>query len=111
VRGADPLFVIELADRAQAQGGAYGGDVASWRMWGRGDMSGMVTKIVECVRNGEVIASYPLSYGKTLGPSAPPSTGALIEEAKKNLINEGIVKPPFDFTEIEFKIWDGRANR
>ena len=50
---------------------------------GRDDMSGMVTKIVECVRNGEVIASYPLSYGKTLGPSAPPSTGALIEEAKK----------------------------
>jgi hypothetical protein len=52
--------------------------VAMWRrrrMWGRGDMSGMVTKIVECVRNGEVIASYPLSYGKTLGPSAPPSTG------------------------------------
>lgn len=57
-------------------------------------MSGMVTKIVECVRNGEVIASYPLSYGKTMGPSAPPSTGVLIQGAKQNLINEGFVKTP-----------------
>ena len=71
-------------------------------------MSGLVTKIVECVRNGEVIAAYPLSYGITLGRSSPPSSGALIEEAKTNLINQGFVKPPFDFSGIEFKIRDGQ---
>jgi hypothetical protein len=68
----------------------------------------VVTKIVDCLRSGEVIASYPLSYGITLGPSSPPSSGALIEESKTNLINQRIVKPPFDFAEIEFKIRDAR---
>ena len=68
-------------------------------------MSGTVTKIVDCVRNGEVIASCPLSYGITLGPSAQPD---LIKEAKESLINQGLVKPSFDFTGIEFKIRDDR---
>jgi hypothetical protein len=68
-------------------------------------MSGTVTKIVDCLRNGEVIASYPLSYGITLGPSAQPD---LIKEARESLVNQGLVKPPFDFTGIEFRIRDGR---
>ncbi len=62
-------------------------------------------KIVDCVRNGEVIASYRLGCGITLGPSTPPD---LIREAKESLINQGLVKPPFDFAGIEFKIRGGR---
>jgi hypothetical protein len=69
-------------------------------------MGSTVLKIVDCVRNGEVIKSYPLSYGKTMGPTSPPD---LIKAAKENLIIEGLVKPPhFDFTGIEFKIRDSR---
>jgi hypothetical protein len=68
-------------------------------------MSGMVRKIVDCLRDGKVIASYSLSYAVTLGPSAPPD---LIKEAKENLIRQGLVNPPFDFTGIEFRIRDGR---
>ena len=70
-------------------------------------MSGLVMKVVDCVRNGEVIASYPLPSPITLGPSSPPSTGELIEIAQRNLIDQGLVKPPFDFTGIEFKIRGG----
>lgn len=51
-------------------------------------MRGVVTKIVDCIRNGEVIASYTLSYGITLGLSAPPSREKLIEDAKRNLIEK-----------------------
>jgi hypothetical protein len=70
--------------------------------------SGMVTKIVDCIRGGQVIASYTFRYAITQGPSSPPSREALIDEAKANLSNELIVKPPFDFSGIEFKIRDGR---
>jgi hypothetical protein len=66
-------------------------------------MSGVVKKIVDCIRNGKVIASYHLAYGITLGPSSPPD---LIAAAKDNLINDGFVKPPFDFTGLEFRIRD-----
>lgn len=68
-------------------------------------MSGVVTKIVDCIRDGTVIASYPLSYGVTLGPSAPPD---LIKEARESLIYQGLVKPPFDFSRISFRIRDNR---
>ena len=67
-------------------------------------MSSVVKKTVDCVRDGKVIASYRLSYGVTIGPSAPPD---LIKEARDTLINQGLVKPPFDFTGISFKIRDG----
>jgi hypothetical protein len=79
--------------------------VASLQYVGVGEMSGTVTKIVDCVRNGEVIASYRLGYGITLGPSTPPD---LIGEAKENLINQGLIKPPFDFEGIKFRIRDDR---
>jgi len=67
-------------------------------------MSGVVKKIVDCVRSGTVIASYPLSYAVTIGPLAPPD---LIKEARESLIIQGLVKPPFDFTGIDFRIRDG----
>jgi len=66
-------------------------------------MSGTVQKIVECIRDGKIIAAYKLGYGLTLGPSAPPD---LIKEAKKSLIMEGHVKPPFDFSGISFRVLD-----
>jgi len=68
-------------------------------------MSGIVRKIVDCLRDGKVIASYPLSYAVTIGPSTPPD---LIKEAKESLIHQGLVKPPFDFTGIEFRVREGR---
>lgn len=67
-------------------------------------MSGMIYKTVDCLRNGELIASYPLSYAITIVPSVPPD---LIEEAKASLIHEGVIKPPFDFSGMAFRIRDG----
>ncbi len=61
-------------------------------------------KIVDCIRNGQVIASYKLGYETTIGPSATPD---LIATAKENLINEELVKPPFDWSGIDFKIRSG----
>ena len=68
-------------------------------------MTGTIRKIVECVRDsdGQVFASYPLSYRLTLGPSAPPD---MIKEAKDCLISDGFVNPPFDFRGISFRIRD-----
>jgi hypothetical protein len=57
---------------------------------------------VDCVRDEQVIASYPFGYGETLGPSIPPSRQSLIAEAKTNLTNQAIAYPLY--TGIEFKV-------
>ena len=54
------------------------------------------------VLGGELIAAYPLSYAKTLAPSLPPTRESLIEEAKMNLSNERLARPPFE--DIRFQI-------
>jgi hypothetical protein len=65
-------------------------------------MSDLVTVIVNCRRGGELIATYPLSYAKTLGPSLPPTPESLIEEAKMNLSNQRLARPPFE--DIQFQV-------
>jgi hypothetical protein len=69
---------------------------------------GTVTKTVDCQRGGKVIASYRLSYGITLGPSTPPDLINGADGAKESLINDGFVKPPFDFTGWDFIVRNGR---
>lgn len=65
-------------------------------------MSSLKQVFVECVRDGQVIASYSFGYAETLGPSMPPSHQSLIAEAKTNLTNQAIAYPPY--AGIEFKI-------
>ena len=65
-------------------------------------MSSLVTVFVNCRRAGKLIASYPLSYGVTAGPSVPPSSDMFIAEAKMNLTNERLARPPYD--DIQFEI-------
>jgi hypothetical protein len=66
-------------------------------------MPGTVRKIVECIRDGKVIARYDLAYGLTLGPSGQPD---LIKEAQETLKTDGTIKPPFDLTGISYRILD-----
>ena len=65
-------------------------------------MNDLVTKIVDCVRDGEVIASYPFSWARTLGPSSPPPK-ELIDEAKSNLSIERKAAPPFEGITFEIR--------
>jgi hypothetical protein len=65
-------------------------------------MSGVVPVIVNCRRDGKLIASYPMGYGETAGPSAPPSHESFINEAKTALTNDGLARPPY--TGIQFEI-------
>jgi hypothetical protein len=65
-------------------------------------MSGVKRVDVDCVRDGQIIASYDFGYGETLGPSARPDHRSLIEEAKSNLTSEDIAFPPY--AGIEFKV-------
>ena len=60
-------------------------------------MADLVTKIVDCVRvrDQNIIASYPLSYALTLGPSSPPPREKLIADAKENLARQGLAYSPF----------------
>jgi len=67
-------------------------------------MEDLIKKIVDCVIHGRTIASYPFGYAVTLGPSEPPD---LIQEAKECLANDGLVRPPFDFSSVEFRFRDG----
>jgi hypothetical protein len=65
-------------------------------------MSSSKQVFVDCVRDGQVIASYDFGYAETLGPSMPPSHQSLIAEAKSNLTSQAIAHPPY--AEIEFKV-------
>jgi hypothetical protein len=58
-------------------------------------MSNLKQVFVDCVRDGQVIASYDFGYGETLGPSAPPSHQALVAGAKENLTSLGVAFPPY----------------
>jgi hypothetical protein len=64
-------------------------------------MSDLVTVTVNCRRDGKLIAAYPISYAVTLGPSAPPSRESFIAEAKANLTNEGLARPPYEGIQFE----------
>lgn len=67
-------------------------------------MSDLVTKVVYCLRDGKVIGGpYLLSYARTLGPSSPPPSERLIEDAKGNLSSEGRASPPFDGITFEIR--------
>jgi hypothetical protein len=65
-------------------------------------MSSVKQVRVDCVRDGQVIASYDFGYGETLGPSVPPSHQALVAGAKENLTSLGVAFPPY--AGIEFKV-------
>ncbi len=66
-------------------------------------MSSTIKKIVECTRDGKLLAAVPLAYGHSMGSSVPPD---LIKEAKEALTTMGLVTPPFDFTGISYCIRD-----
>jgi hypothetical protein len=66
-------------------------------------MNDLVTKVVYCLRDGAVIASYPLSSARTVRPSSPPSGETLIKEAKTNLSTEGKASPPFEGITFEIR--------
>ena len=57
---------------------------------------------VDCIRDGNIIASYKFGYGNTVGPSALPAQHGLIDDAKSNLVLMGVAEPPF--TGITFKV-------
>jgi hypothetical protein len=65
-------------------------------------MSGLKRVFVDCVRDGQVVASYDFGYAETQGPSMPPNHQSLIAEAKTNLTNQAIAYPPY--AGIEFKV-------
>ncbi len=59
--------------------------------------------VVECWRNGQLLASYPSSLTGTLaGPPPAPDEEGLIDDAKTQLTNEGLAFPPY--SGIEFRI-------
>jgi hypothetical protein len=65
-------------------------------------MSSVKQVFVNCLRDGQVIASYQFAYGETQGPSQPPNHQRLIAEAKTNLTTQGIAFPPY--AGVEFKV-------
>jgi hypothetical protein len=69
---------------------------------GGNQMSSVRKVYVDCVRGGQVIASYDFAYGETLGPSAPPSHQQFVAGAKENLTSLGVAFPPY--AGIEFKV-------
>jgi hypothetical protein len=84
--------------------GVVGCHLAGLHFWrGQLDM-GDANVIVECLRDGKVIASYPFLCPGTADRSATPDKAALIEEAKEKLVEQGFVRPPFGYKGIEFKI-------
>jgi len=56
----------------------------------------MKQAIVECVRDGEVIAAYEFGIPESIGPTTPPSHASLVEEAKVNLSNHRLAAPPWE---------------
>jgi hypothetical protein len=68
------------------------------------NMSDLVTKVVYCLRDGEVIGGpYRVSYARTLGPTSPPLSERIIAEAKANLSSEGRASPPFEGITFEIR--------
>jgi hypothetical protein len=63
-----------------------------------------VNATVECLRDGKMIASYPFLCPATAAHPAVPDRAVLIGEAKRNLAEQGIVRPPFNYEGIEFEI-------
>jgi hypothetical protein len=59
--------------------------------------------VVDCFLNGQIIASYDFTHGTTLAPASPPTKERLIEEAKLNMIDMNIAKPPFFGIEFEVR--------
>ena len=58
--------------------------------------------IVECWKDGEILAAYPFAIPPTLGAPTAFDPEELVAEAKANLTSEGKALPPFQG--IEFKI-------
>jgi hypothetical protein len=68
------------------------------------NMNDLVTKVVYCLRDGKVIGGpYLLSYARTLGPTSPPPPERLIEDARANLLSEGLASPPFEGVTFEIR--------
>ena len=66
--------------------------------------SDLVTKVVYCLRDGKVIGGpYRVSYPRTFGPTSPPLSEKLIEDAKANLLSEGLASPPFEGITFEIR--------
>ena len=58
--------------------------------------------IVECWKDGELLAAYPFTIFASLTSPAVAAPEGLIAEAKANLIKDGIALPPYEG--IEFKV-------
>jgi hypothetical protein len=66
--------------------------------------SDLVVKVVYCLRDGKVVGGpYRLSHSRTFGPTSPPLSQRLIEEAKANLLSEGLASPPFEGITFEIR--------
>lgn len=53
-------------------------------------------KFIDCIREGKVIASYPVGIPIGLLPGAPVDMRALEDGAKTQLTNDGIAFPPWE---------------
>jgi hypothetical protein len=58
--------------------------------------------VVECRRDGELLAAYPFTVFASLTSPAVVAPDELIAEAKANLTKDGIALPPYEG--IEFKV-------
>jgi hypothetical protein len=66
--------------------------------------SDLVVKVVYCLRDGKVLGGpYRLSHSRTFGPTSPPLSEKLIEDAKANLLSEGLASPPFEGITFEIR--------
>jgi hypothetical protein len=65
-------------------------------------MSSVVPVMVDCWRDGKLLVSYEMGYARTLGPTVPPPDEGFITEAKDNLTNAGLARPPYEG--ISFKV-------
>ena len=66
--------------------------------------SDLVIKAVYCLRDGKVMGGpYRLSHTRTFGPTSPPLSERLIEDAKANLLRERLASPPFEGITFEIR--------
>jgi hypothetical protein len=66
----------------------------------------MKTAIVGCKRDGKSIASYKFGYGGALLTGPVPPADKLIADAKDNLLNDRIARPPYHGITFEVRFVD-----
>ena len=59
-------------------------------------MSDVVPVFVDCWRDGKLLASYEFGYGRAQDGSGSPPDASFVAEAKDNLTNERLARPPYE---------------